>query len=451
MPSSENRAESSVSDADMRLDAEYDTRPDVDRRGADAVKQLAKKRAQRGLRRLLALIGWVTRTPVSSGPELRPGNPDIRGILVVRVDLIGDVVLSLPAVRALRRAYPNAAIDMLTLQSTADILAGERADIARVLTFDPGAWRRPTGLLKLSPWRDALTLLRTLRSTRYDLAISVSGDIGSILTRLSGAARRIGYADEAYRWFLTDPVPGGRYQKRDHEVRYVLALAERAGGVVTDDDARLSLHVIPDAAYRMRALLDEARSRRNVSGPIVALHTGARNGQAKRWPPAHFAALAERLARELDALVVLVGGPSEQALAQAITAHTTAPVLDMVGKTTLPEVVALLEASDLLVTGDSGPLHIACAVRTPVVALHGPTDPGVSGPTDPDALILWRRLWCAPCYDASATAECRFGNPVCMKSLGPDLVFAAARRQLLRHGLWSQSTNEPIGQGNRGH
>jgi ADP-heptose:LPS heptosyltransferase len=92
----------------------------------------------------------------------------------------------------------------------------------------------------------------------------------------------------------------------------------------------------------------------------------------------------------------------------------------------------VLDACDLLVTGDSGPMHIACAVRTPVVALHGPTDPGLSGPTDPNALILWRRLWCAPCYDASATAECRFGNPICMKSLGPDLVFLAALRQLKR-------------------
>ena len=436
----DDRADGPTVDHD-RLDAEYDSRPDVDRRSLDMLKRGAKRRAQRGLRRMLALVGWLTRTGASSGPELRAGNPAIQRILVVRVDLIGDVVLSLPAVRALRRAYPDARIDMLTLRSTSEILAGEHEDIARVLTFDPGAWRQPAGLLRARPWRDTLALLRDLREAHYDLAISVSGDIGSILTRLSGAARRVGYADEAYGWFLTDPIPGGRYQRRQHEVRYVLALAERAGGVIRPDDELLSLHVVPGAATRMRSALENARSRLKRTGPTIALHTGARNGQAKRWPPEYFAALAERLTRDLKAMVVLVGGPAEQELARAVCAHTSMPLLDLVGKTSLSELVALLDACDLLITGDSGPMHIAGAVRTPVVALHGPTDPGLSGPTDPNALILWRRLWCAPCYDASATAECRFGNPVCMKSLGPDLVFSAARRQLRRSGL-AQATAE---------
>jgi ADP-heptose:LPS heptosyltransferase len=79
-------------------------------------------------------------------------------------------------------------------------------------------------------------------------------------------------------------------------------------------------------------------------------------------------------------------------------------------------------------------MHIACAVRTPVVALHGPTDPAISGPTAPDAVVLRQNLWCAPCYDASATAECRFSNPVCMKGISPSAVFSAAYMQLERHG-----------------
>jgi ADP-heptose:LPS heptosyltransferase len=98
----------------------------------------------------------------------------------------------------------------------------------------------------------------------------------------------------------------------------------------------------------------------------------------------------------------------------------------------LPELVALLAASDLVISGDSGPMHIASATETPLIALHGPTDPALSGPTSPSAVILRRELWCSPCYDASATAECPFGNPVCMKSLSPDLVFEAARAQLRR-------------------
>ncbi|HKV84850.1 MAG TPA: lipopolysaccharide heptosyltransferase II [Ktedonobacterales bacterium] len=424
------------------LDAEYDTRAAIERRGANMLKRRAKRRAQRGLRWALAAIGWLTRTPASDGPELRAGNPAIRRILVVRVDLIGDVVLSLPAVRVLRRAYPDARIDMLVLRSSAPILAAEGDLVAQVIPYDPGVWRRPGGVLKVGAWRDALALIRRLRAADYDLAVSISGDIGSILTRLSGARRRVGYADEAYGHFLTDTLPGGRYKRHQHEARYVLDLARAAGGFIQAGDEQLALHVLPEAETGIRRLLLEARRGRGCAGPVIALHAGARNGQAKRWPAGHFAALADRLVREFDALVVLTGGPAEEPIARLVQRQATAPILDLVGKTTLPELAALLAASDLLVTGDSGPMHIACAVNTPVVALHGPTDPALSGPTDPRALVLWRRLWCAPCYDASATAECRFGNPVCMKSLGPDLVFAAARRQLLRRNPVAHETLE---------
>lgn len=409
----------------------YDTRPTFEARLAGEAKRAVKRRAQALLRVAIGVVGWLTRDRrYAVAPQA--DDPAIRRILVVRVDLLGDVVLSLPAVRALRRAYPRAQIDMLVLHSTAGILAGESADIERVLTFDPHAWRRPTALLRPRTWRDALHLLRTLHAARYDLAISISGDIGSILTRLSGARRRVGYAAEAYPFLLTDTLPGGRYRVHQHEVRYVLALAERAGGLVRPGDDALSLRVLPQAAKRMDEMLRAARRSSGARGPVVALHAGARNGQAKRWPPAHLAALADRLIAELDALVVLSGAPSEAPLAREVLAHCTRRPINLVGKTSLQELAALLAASDLLVTGDSGPLHIACAVVTPVVALHGPTDPALSGATAADAIVLRRWLWCSPCYDASATAECRFGNPVCMKRLTPNLVYAAARRQLRR-------------------
>jgi len=94
-----------------------------------------------------------------------------------------------------------------------------------------------------------------------------------------------------------------------------------------------------------------------------------------------------------------------------------------------------LAASDVVVSGDSGPMHIACAVGAAVVVLHGPTDPGQSGPIDPEAIILRREIWCSPCYDPSATAECRFGNPVCMKGITPAMALAAVRRQLAKKAI----------------
>jgi lipopolysaccharide heptosyltransferase II len=432
----DNRAASSAA-----LDPGYAARAPFEKRFTRFGLRLLKRLGQYALHQVLGGIGYVTRQRSGSTQPLRSGNPAIRRILLVRVDLLGDTVLSTPAVRALRRGYPDATIDMLVQDSTAAVLEGD-PDISRVIAYNPHIWRRPGSWLQLRGWSEALRLLRTLRSPRYDLAISVSGDIGSIITRLSGARRTVGYAGEAYRHFLTDPVPGRRYKLHQHEVRYVLRLAEAAGGIVDEDDAQPRLHLPPRKREEMRSQLQAARAHLSATGPIVAIHAGARNGQAKRWPLAHFAMLCEMLAQNLGALVVLTGAPNEAPLTQIIEQSTTVPLLNLVGATTLPELVALLAESDVLVTGDSGPMHIACAVATPVVVLHGPTDPDLSGPTAPDAIVLRRRLWCSPCYDASATAECRFGNPVCMKGIAPRTVFAAVERQLRRNGIASHVTRE---------
>ncbi|MGE5333981.1 MAG: lipopolysaccharide heptosyltransferase II [Nitrososphaerota archaeon] len=404
----------------------YDHRLPLETRAKRVVQRILKRRAQRLLWYGIGSIGYLIRRRNLPTTLLHPGDPTVRRILLVRVDLLGDTVLTMPAIAALRRGYPKARIDVLVQQSTADVLAGER-DITNVITYNPQAFRHQGG------WRTAIQLLWRLRRARYDIAISVSGDIGSILTRLSGARRTIGYSGEAYPYMLTDPVPGHRYATPQHETRYVLALAQAAGGIVEAEDARPRLHVIPKEQQEMAAMIRLARAKLGRSGPVVAMHAGARNGQAKRWPTRHFAALADQLAEELDALVVVTGAPNEASLARAIASQAQHLLLNVSGKTSLPQLVAVLAESDVLVTGDSGPMHIACAVETPVVVMHGPTDPALSGPTAPDAIVLRHRLWCSPCYDASATAECRFGNPICMKAIAPRAVFGAVQRQLREH------------------
>jgi lipopolysaccharide heptosyltransferase II len=419
----------------IEADAGYDLRPPFDARLAERAKLLTKRRGQWLLRLALGAVGFATQTRARPADISTAGRPPQR-ILVIRVDLLGDVVLSLPAVRALGRAYPEADIDLLVLKSTAGILEGQPG-IRRVLSYDPHVWRQPANFLRPVHWLEAAKMLRAIRGYRYDLAVSISGDMGSILTRLSGARRRFGYSREAYRFFLTDPLPGGRYLSRQHETEYVLALARAAGGVTTgSDDARPRLVVVPSARHRVSSLLGSARAELGRTGPVVTLHGGARNGQAKRWPTGHFARLAEQLIEEFNALVVLTGAGGEAQLAGAIEEQCRHPLLNLAGKTSLPELSALLSASDLVISGDSGPMHIACAVGTPVISLHGPTDPVLSGPTamSTDAIVLRRELWCSPCYDASATAECPFGNPVCMKSLQVDLVLGSARDRLVMSG-----------------
>jgi lipopolysaccharide heptosyltransferase II len=402
----------------------YDQRPTLGGRFLRATLRRLKWAGQAVLRFVLGLAGTLVQG-AGQHRQRWDGDPTVRRILVIRLDLIGDVVLSLPAVRALHRAYPQADIDFLAQPSSAPILVGQ-PHIAHVLTPDANFWRQPAALWRRAERKAALALLRRLRVPRYDLCVSISGDRASILARLSGARRRVGYAREAYRGLLTDPVPGGRYTIRRHEVEYVRELARAAGA--RDAEADLpELRVLPAAAAAVTALLAK-HGLDAPHGPLVALHAGARNGLAKRWPTAAWAALAGLLVTRLDARVLLVGAPGDGDVAGAIVRAARCTVANLTGRTTLSELAALLSRCDLLVSGDSGPLHIACAVGTAVVGLYGPTDPEISGPLGPRAVVLRQPLWCAPCYDASAVADCRFGNPVCMKTLPPEAVLVAARR-----------------------
>src|SRR5262249_32778278 len=249
------------------VEAAYDTRPPFEARLAARTKAATQSRAQRLLWLLIAVLGFLTRSRQAQGPCVGGDERGLGRILVIRVDLMGDVVLSLPAVRALKRAYPQAEIDMLVLGSSAGILAGER-EPTQVLTFDPYLWRHQLGMLNPRTWREAWAFLTLLRARHYDLAISVSGDIARILARLSGAPLRLGYAAEAYPFMLTDALPGGRYKAHQHEVRYVLALAAAAGAQVLLGDEQLALRVLPEAADRIQQLLQDGRARLGRSGPV---------------------------------------------------------------------------------------------------------------------------------------------------------------------------------------
>lgn len=393
----------------------------------------ARRVSQQALRALLGAVGLViernahqTDLPPISTETFHPHR-----ILIIRTDFLGDVVLTLPAVHAIHQAYPEATIDMIVLPSTAGILAGQPG-INRVIPCAPHDWLIK-GLLPPQN-RQIAEFVQQLRNEHYDLAISVCGDWGSIIAMLSGAKRRVGYADEAYAHFLTDPVRGGRYHERKHEIEYVLALAAAAGGIippVTDRLRRPNVVVLDHARMRIQSLLADHGVL--AERPLILLHPGSGNGRAKRWPLPYWARLADVIHLTQPATAIaLIGGPGDQELAQQILANVLhrGIVINLIGATSLPEIAALLQRANLLVTGDSGPLHIAEAVDTRVIAIHGPTDPLLSGPSNQNSIILWREIWCAPCYDPAATAECRFKNPVCMKGIMPADVMPAINRQM---------------------
>lgn len=382
--------------------------------------RVAVRKAAYGVISVLGLLSRLTRAGKreQSGTALR--------LLVVRLDLLGDVLLTMSGVQALRRAYPDANIWMLTLPYTAPLAKLYRC-VDEVVTVDTNRIRTLNGILDPRTWSAYWHCLRRLRAQRFDVAISVSGRMASLCAFLIGAQKVIGYEAEAYPYLLSDPVPGGRYLTRQHETEYVLGLAQQAGGDARPRDGGL---IKPEIPRLRKSTLESIGA--NAFDKIVLLHAGSVNGSAKRWPPDHWALLASRLHERCGVQPILVGAHSDLAISDAVMEGAHGSVVSLVDQTSVDQLVALIARADLLVTGDSGPMHIAVAVGTPLIAVFGPTDPAVYGPYRPVATtrVLRKDLPCSPCYTLANTAECPLGDPICMRLVTVDTVLASALKLL---------------------
>lgn len=344
-------------------------------------------------------------------------------ILVIRLDLLGDVLYSLSALSALRERYPEAQVDMLVLPYTAPLARASRvAD--RVIELDTNRIRSIRGLIDINVWREYIAVWRSLRSRRYDVAISVAGRTASLVAVLSDARRRIGYANEAYPYTLTDPVPGGRFERRMPEVGYVMRLLEPLGIRATPSTPVLQIgdHARSTVAglLELSGIMPDAR--------VVVVHAGSVNGSAKRWPVDRWAAFSKAVHEIAGARIVLTGSGGDRELAEAVVRLVGDAVVSLCGRTTVDELLALLERADLVASGDSGPLHLAAALGRPVIGIYGPTDPRIHGPAFSVAAVSIHRydLPCSPCYSLAATAECPLGDPICMRLVSVESVVAAA-------------------------
>jgi len=409
----------------------YPTRP--------TAKQRLRKAFVRASRGLLGKVIYATVSlwggelklgrSGKSYPPLRSETFQPRRILVIRLDLIGDLVLSMVIVRVLKRTYPHAEIDLISVPASAKVIEGD-PDVARLLGYDPNIWRRPKALLRKQNWRELRALLKTLRGREYDLAISVFGKWAGVLAALSGAERTLGFGSESFPGVMTDNVPGQHWMpgEKKHEVDYCLELAQAAGATIRAEDRYPHLFIPEQAEREVEQIF--ATCGVQPGRPVITCHVSANNGQSKRWPVPYWATLLDRLIREENAHVILTGAPSDLPLIEKITARMREQPLNLAGKTSLIQLAALFKRADLLISGDSGPMHMAGAVETPLIAIHGPTDPALSGPVSQYATIMRSEIWCSPCYAAKETADCRFFTTQCMKDILPAQVFAVAQEKL---------------------
>jgi len=335
----------------------------------------------------------------------------MRNVLIIKLRYIGDVLLATPAVRAIKAARPDVRVTMMVNRGTEDVLSGN-PDLDEVLVLDKGSLAAQS------------RLLAGLRARQFDTVIDLTdGDRSAFLTRISGAPVRIGFNDE-HRWrgrYYTEviqPLTSLRH-RIDRDLEALKLLSIEADSKAKDPQ----LWLTPEEKNSADQLLDQLEAQRSQS--LVILQPGARYW-FKAWPPERFAELADRLTSQYGCQVLIGGSDQDIGLAQQIRQMAKSPPIIMAGCTTIKQFAAIAKQSVLFVGSDSGAMHIASAVGTPVVALFGPSNPGEWGPRGGPVEVLYKEIDCRSCFHPTCTR----GEENCMKLIAVHEVFAAAQRLL---------------------
>jgi len=354
--------------------------------------------------------------------DIEPG--DVGRILVRAVNWLGDAVLTLPALEALDRRFPQAEIVLLATPWVSGLFVGQPA-VDRIIEYRTADAHR--GLM--GRWR----LANTLRDGGFDLAILFPNSLDAAFAPwLAGIPRRVGHPTQGRRWLLTHPVPDVSTTPGRHQVERYLDIVRMLGG---NGMPSLRLRVTPEAREAAGGLLTELSV-----GPgdvCVALTPGAVYGGAKRWPMERFAAVADGLVERCGARILLIGSVQERSRLDEVGARMRHPAVNLGGRTNLQALTGILERARLLVTNDTGAMHVAAAVGTPVLAVFGPTDPQATGPLAAHSRILREPVPCSPCL----LRECPIDHR-CMTRITVDQVLEAAV-ELLKNAHGSRLSAAP--------
>lgn len=338
--------------------------------------------------------------------------PDFHRILLIKPSSLGDIVHALPTVALLRSTFPKAHLAWLVKREWAGLV--ERAEgVDRAWPVDPG----------FAGW---LSQVSELRAVRFDLVVDLQGLLRSgLMAWLSGCPTRIGFANgrEGSSLFYSQQVavPTADMHAVD---RYRLVAA--ALGAPAGRTPEFRFRSLPGDEEQVHALL--RRHGLSPGTPWIAMNVSAR-WPTKRWPPEYFAQAADRLQQDGAGPVVLCGGPGDRSDVEAVKQLMRTMPIDVTGETPVGLLPALLKSAAVLVTNDSGPMHVAAAVGTPIVAVFGPTSPVRTGPYGAGHTVLTHDVPCRPCYSR------RCLNSVereCLVSIAPGKVVEAVHEQLTR-------------------
>lgn len=336
---------------------------------------------------------------------------DLKRILIARTDRIGDVLLSTPVIEALRDRYPNAYIAMMVSPYAREIVQGNPY-LDEVILYDKDA--------KHKSWLGSMRFASKLKKKKFDLALILHpANRAHLVTFFAGIPRRIGY-DRKMGFLLTDRVKHTKQFGEKHELDYNLQLLSPLG--ITPKDKKLYMPLRPEAEIWTKSLL--LREGVKEADKLLAIHPGA-SCPSKIWPNERFAEVADRLKEKYGFKTIIISGPKDMKRAEAVLAKMRSQALDLAGKTSLAQLASLLKRCSLFISNDSGPVHIASAIGTPVISIFGRNQKGLSpkrwGPIGKKDRYLHKEVGCIECLAHNCKKEFS-----CLKAISVDDVLAAA-------------------------
>ena len=328
-------------------------------------------------------------------------------ILLIRLSSLGDIVLTTPAIRAVRAHFPHAYIAMLVAKQSADILH-ENPHLNEIITFDRLAKNKDTG--------EMLRVIRMLRERKFTLALDFQRKFRTeMLMHFSGAAERVGKGR-----LCTVRV---HEQGNKHATAHYFELLHAAG--IPAEDRRLELFLSESERLDAAQRFDTAGV--NAGQLKVGFFPGA-GWKLREWMPDRFAAIGDKLVSRFNANVLIFGGPKETELVQTVGSLMNADAIPFAGNLQIRQLAACIEKCDLFLTNDTGPMHIAAGVGTPTVSLFGPGNHIRFQPLGTLHQTIRHAVPCSPCKQF--TDKCK--DNICMKGIGADEVWESISRALVK-------------------
>ncbi|MBP6343015.1 MAG: lipopolysaccharide heptosyltransferase II [Candidatus Omnitrophica bacterium] len=334
----------------------------------------------------------------------------MNNILVVNVNWLGDAIFSTPVFKALKKAYPNAHVSCLAVPRVKDVL-NNCPFIDEVLVYDEKGKH-------FYPWAK-LNMILELRGKKFDAAFMLHRSMTrALLVYLAGIPQRIGYGTKKQSHFLTQTVV---LESPDlHRSDEYLKVVEGFGVPVDDRACELNVSAERSSAVEQKLAASGIKS----GDSLVVVNTGG-NWDLKRWPAEYFSRLIARLVQETGVKILIPGAPSDKELVGRIARDSGVDPVVWAGETSLEELFALFKRADVVISNDSGPLHVAAAVGTDTIALFGPTRPEITGPRGRGrAVVLHKEIGCnkTPCYHLGCLQN------ECMRVITVDDVFKAYQK-----------------------